>query len=118
MRDELVLRGVSSNSVLLEYRGRNTHEQAVNIAHLLGAKKLEVPVVIVTASSHLRRALLCFRHEGFRHVSGFAAFSGEVEADLGPHTAWRYGFWGNLETCLKVLRELMALAQYRVKGWI
>ncbi|MEI7881469.1 MAG: YdcF family protein [bacterium] len=118
MRDELVMRGVSSNSVLLEYRGRNTHEQAANIARLLGAKGLTAPVVIVTTPPHLRRALLCFRHEGFRNVTGFAAVSGEVEADLGAHTAWRYGFWGNLDNCLRVLRELTALAQYWVKGWI
>ena len=118
MRDELVLRGVSPRSVVMEYRGVNTHEQAVNIAHLLGPAALTDSVVVVTSPLHIRRSLLCFRHAGFQNVAGFAAGSGEVEADIGSNTLLRYSFWGNLGAGLGVLREGMALVLYRVKGWI
>ena len=118
MRDELVLRGVSPRSVVMEYRGVNTHEQAVNIAHLLGPAALTDSVVVVTSPLHIRRSLLCFRHAGFQNVAGFAAASGEVEADIGSNTLLRYSFWGNLGAGLGVLREGMALVLYRVKGWI
>lgn len=118
MRNELVLRGVSPRSVVMEYRGINTHEQAVNIAHLLGPASLTDSVVVVTSPLHIRRSVMCFRHEGFRNITGFAATSGDVEADIGSHTLLRYSFWGNLAAGLGVLREGMALGQYWVKGWI
>ncbi len=118
MRDELVMRGVSPASVMMEFRGLNTHEQAVNIARLLGPAALTTSVVVVTSPIHIRRSLMCFRHEGFQHVVGFAATSGEVEADIGPRVLMRYGFWGNLETTLRVVREGVALVQYWFNGWL
>jgi len=118
MRDELVLRGVPPADVRMEYRGRNTREEAVNISALLGQEALDAPLVIVTSPPHVRRALLCFRKVGFRNVTGLPAQSADVEADIGAHSLWRYGFWGNLEYEVKVLRELIALLQYKMKGWI
>jgi uncharacterized SAM-binding protein YcdF (DUF218 family) len=118
MRDELVLRGVPRASILMEYRGLNTHEQALNIRELLGPEALDAPVVVVTSPTHVRRALLCFRKAGFRNVTGLPAHSADVEADIGPHGLWRYGFWSNLENQFTVARELLALLQYKVKGWI
>src|SRR5437763_1586943 len=40
MRDELVMRGIPKDRILMETRGLDTHQQAVNIADLLGAGKL------------------------------------------------------------------------------
>ena len=118
MRDELVLRGVPRAAVLMEYRGRDTREEAVNIRALLGREALDAPIVVVTSPPHVRRALLCFRKVGFGNATGLPAQSADVEADIGAHSLWRYGFWGNLEYEVKVLRELIALFQYKVKGWI
>ena len=118
MRDELILRGVPAADVRMEYRGRNTHEEAINIREMLGRAALEVPLVVVTSPPHVSRALLCFRKVGFVNVTGLPARSADVEADIGAHGLWRYGFWGNLENEVTVLRELIALLQYKVKGWI
>lgn len=118
MRDELVMRGVHPETVRMEYRGRDTHEQAVNIRDMLGTGALASPVIVVTSPTHVRRSLLCFRKAGFRNVQGLSAGNTGVEADTGTHTAWRYGFWNNLVTQVHVLRELVALGLYRLRGWI
>jgi uncharacterized SAM-binding protein YcdF (DUF218 family) len=118
MRDELVMRGIPAASIRMEYRGRDTHEQAANVRTLLGPDALNQSVIVVTSPYHLRRALLCFRKEGFRRVSGLPAQSIGAEADLGPGVAWRYVFWSNLENTIAAARELLALLQYGLKGWI
>ena len=118
MRDELVLRGVPRRSVRLEYRGRNTHEQAEDIRELLGPAGLAAPVVIVSSPAHIRRSLLCFRKAGFAQVTGFAAYSIGAEGDLGPGTSYRYAFWSNQQIFLDYLRELIAMAVYKVRGWV
>jgi uncharacterized SAM-binding protein YcdF (DUF218 family) len=102
----------------MEYRGRNTHEEAVNIRDLLPPDSLDASVVLVTSPTHVRRAILCFRKAGFRHVTGMPAQSADVEANIGAHGLWRYGFWGNLENQIRIARECLALLQYKVKGWI
>jgi uncharacterized SAM-binding protein YcdF (DUF218 family) len=117
MRDELVLRGIPRDAVRLEPRGRNTHEQAVLIAALLGPAALERRIVVVTSPFHVRRALMCFRRAGFRSVAGLPAGSGDLQADLGSGVLLRYRLWSNLAMTLEAARELAAIAQYRLKGW-
>lgn len=117
MRDELVLRGIPAGSVLMEVRGRNTHEQARNIHRMLRSEEDE-HIAIVTSPYHVRRALLCFRAQGFTHVTGLPATGVGAEADLGGGVTLRYAFWSNLVSEIEVLRELIALAQYRWNGWL
>lgn len=117
MREELVLRGVARSSVRMEYRGRNTHEQAVNIAKLLGPEAVAQPIVVVTSEFHMRRALLAFRKAGFREVTGLLAEDVWAEADLGPWGWLRYGLWGNGARTFVVGRELCALLVYKLSGW-
>jgi len=118
MRDELVLRGVPSSAIRLEYRGLNTHEQAVNVQQLLGPEALDQPILIVTSGYHMRRAVACFRKLGFTKVSGLLASDIGAEAEIGPWGWLRYGVWTNLERGIRVLRELAALVVYKAEGWI
>jgi uncharacterized SAM-binding protein YcdF (DUF218 family) len=117
MRDELVMRGVPAESIRMEHRGRNTHEQAVNIRAMLGQDALRQPLAIVTSPSHIRRSLLCFRKEGFEQATGFAAHGVGAEADLGAMTSMRYGFWSNQRLWIDYLREWCAMALYKLRGW-
>lgn len=117
MRDELVLRGVPRAQVQLEYRARNTHEQSVTVAELLGPAALAEPLLVVTSPTHARRSVLCFRRAGFRQVACAIADTTDVEADMGRHVFLRYGFWNLLETQVRLARELVALAYYRLRGW-
>lgn len=118
MRDELVMRGVSSNQVLMEYKALNTHEQAVNIAEMLGSAALDENLMIVTSPYHMRRAVMCFRKAGFRNIIGVAAVSIGPEADVGKGVLLRYAFWANLQAENEIAREICALIYYQVKDWI
>ncbi|MFH0953247.1 MAG: YdcF family protein [Verrucomicrobiota bacterium] len=120
MRDELVLRGIPASAVRLEYRSFDTHEQAVSIARLLGSEALAEPVLIVTSPYHAKRALLCFRKAGFRRVACLAAVGIGPEADFGAglQLNLRYAFWANLEAEVEFAREIVALAYYKLRGWI
>ncbi|HXI82733.1 MAG TPA: YdcF family protein [Verrucomicrobiae bacterium] len=118
MQDELVLRGVPSSAIRMEYRGLNTHEQAVNVQRLLGPEALGQPILIVTSGYHMRRAVSCFRKLGFTKVSGLLASDIGAEAEIGPWGWLRYGVWSHLEREIRISRELAALATYRLEGWI
>jgi len=118
MRDELVMRGVPREAVMLEYRAHNTHEQAVAVRALLGDGALDEPLMLVTSPYHARRSLWCFRKAGFTQVACEAALATSAEADMGKHLFARYGFWNMLETQLRYTRELVAMAYYKLRGWI
>jgi len=118
MKDELVLRGVPASSILMETKGRNTHEQANRIRALLDPEAIDAPVHIVTEPSHLRRSVLCFRKAGFSHVLGIATRNTGAEADLGAGTFLRYTLWTNLQLQIRILREMIATGMYKLRGWI
>lgn len=118
MRDELVMRGVAPDRIALETQARNTREQAEALRRLLGEAALGEPVWLVTSGAHARRSVLCFRKAGFGSVYGATAREEGAEGDLGPGVFWRYVFWSRLEEQAEILRELAAMAYYRMKGWI
>ena len=118
MRNELVVHGIPAARIQLEYRGLNTHQQAANVRELLGPAALQEPLVVVTSGYHMRRALLCFRHEGFTQVSGLVAQGADTEIWPGPLAWLRYGIWNNWEHSIAVIRELVALVAYKFKGWV
>jgi hypothetical protein len=82
------------------------------------------------------RSVLCFRKVGFRKVDGLAAFSNPIEAgltyddgklggrrdwmvpDVGDNLMIRYKFWLQAQNLEAALRESIALAYYKIKGWI
>lgn len=117
MRDELVMRGVPADSILMEAKGRNTHEQAERIKAMLGPEVVDDPVLLVTSGTHLRRSILSFNNAGFSRVSGRATHNTGTEADLGGGTFLRYTLWTNLQLQIRVLREIIATAVYRIRDW-
>ena len=118
MRDELVRRGVPASSIRMEAQGKNTHEQSERIRTMLGPAAQDDPVHIVTERSHLRRSLLCFRKAGFTRVYGIGAQNTGAEADMGGGTFLRYTLWTNLQLQIRVVREMIATALYKWRGWI
>ena len=118
MRRELEMRGVEPARMISETRGRNTHEQAQRVAGLLPPGDGERSVLVVTSDYHMRRSLACLRHAGFSHVEGHFAIASSVNADLGAAQTVRYTFWSAAEILVVSLRELLALAWYRTRGWI
>ncbi len=134
MRDELILRGVASERIRVEPRGRNTREQALNLARNMGLDPRRDRVLVVTSPEHMRRALMSMRKAGFAHAAGRASFSEAIETnvlydpdELGGRKAAlpyggtlmvRYQFWNNLGYLAASAREFSALAYYALRGWI
>jgi len=135
MSDEVILRGVEPDRILLERHGRNTREQAINIARMIDADPAEAPVLLVTSPEHIKRALMAFRKAGFANITGGPAYSEAIEmnlrynsgelggneipiSDIGGTIVVRYEFWNNIGYLGCSARELVALGYYWLKGWI
>jgi len=118
MRGELVMRGIPASQIQMETRGLSTRHQAVNIHSLLGDEARQQPLVVVTSGFHMRRAVLAFRASGFTNVRGLLAANIDAEADFGWFTGLRYGVWNNWAGEAELTRELLALAAYKLRGWV
>jgi uncharacterized SAM-binding protein YcdF (DUF218 family) len=93
-----------------------------------------VSLLIVTSPEHLCRAVLTFKKAGFMKVDGVPAFEKTIEADLnfnagklgarswvpdvGRNITLRYEFWVHMEYEFLLLRECLALAYYKLQGWV
>ena len=132
MKDELELRGISSENIRFENEGTNTRAQALNCQRLV---KMQTPILLVTSPEHMRRAVLCFRKAGFERVNALPAFENAVEADLsfdddklggnktfvpnvGESINMRYQLWNHLKYEILIAREMVALTYYKIRGWI
>jgi uncharacterized SAM-binding protein YcdF (DUF218 family) len=132
MKKELVLRGVNPQNILFEYEGTNTRAQALNCQKILGNSS---SVLLITSPDHTRRAVLCFEKVGFEKVNAMPAFENATEADLtfqddelggrktaapdvGQSIQIRYQVWNHLKYEITFVREMLALAYYKLRGWI
>lgn len=118
MRDELVLRGVAPDRVLLENNGADTYQQAAAIRDMLGTGYAGQRVLVVSSPEHMRRSLMCFASLGFARVSAVAATNVAVDYDFGGGKSLRYQLWCNLEDASRASRELLAILYYRLRGRI
>ena len=133
MKKELEIKNVSSQRISLETKGKNTRYQALEILKLVSSAN--DPVILVTSPEHMRRAILTFRKAGFQQITGLPAFEQSVDFDLafnddelggrkrfipeiGHNTQIRYQFWIHLEYEILIIREIVALGFYNLKGWI
>jgi uncharacterized SAM-binding protein YcdF (DUF218 family) len=134
IRNDLVLRGVDSTAILLEIKGRNTRQEAMEVIQI-APDAPNKGCLIITSPEHMRRAVLTFRKMGFQQVGGESTFnaSGPVDLDykdgqlggntmplpeVGGSVQLRYQFWNHLRYQVICYRELAGLMWYKVKGWI
>ncbi|MBN1198264.1 MAG: YdcF family protein [Bacteroidales bacterium] len=146
MKQELIVRGVSPERILVEDSGANTRAEALMIRELILRDKITdtdtkapmhhspFPILLITSPEHLYRAVLTFQKAGFRQVDGVPTFEQDLESDLGFSSrrlggrAWvpdvgenitlRYRFWNYLQYEFIILREWVAIAYYWLMGWI
>ncbi len=133
MKRELEIRNVSSERISLETNGKNTRYQALEVIKMISSTTESV--ILVTSPEHMRRAILTFRKAGFKNISGIPAFEQTIDFDLvfndkdlggrnkfipeiGHNTQLRYQFWIHLEYEILIIREIVALGFYHLKGWI
>jgi uncharacterized SAM-binding protein YcdF (DUF218 family) len=67
MREFLLELGVNDRDILVESRSRNTNENAIEACRLLDTLGLH-RILLVTDAAHLKRAVGCFRKQGFEVV--------------------------------------------------
>jgi len=132
MKKELILRGVTPENINFENEGTNTRSQALNCQGLI---KMQSSVLLVTSPENMRRSVLCFRKVGFEKVNALPAFENAAEADftfkddelgenkillpdVGSSMNIRYQLWNHLKYEILVVREIIALAYYKLRGWI
>jgi uncharacterized SAM-binding protein YcdF (DUF218 family) len=91
-------------------------------------------ILVVSSPEHICRAVLAFRKAGFIKVDGLPAFEATIESDItflgrklggrswipdiGNSITLRYQFWTQLGYEELLMRELVALGYYKLKGWI
>ncbi|MGE0561271.1 MAG: YdcF family protein [Flavobacteriales bacterium] len=131
MKKEIVLRGVNPNRIIFENVGTNTRSQAQETQKII---KTDAPTLIITSPEHIYRSVKCFNKLGMTNVTGEPAFAQEMEADfsfddnklggnttipdIGNNIQVRYQFWNHLRFQILVYREYVAIAFYKIKGWI
>jgi len=131
---ELHLRGIDKKRIRFATEGKNTRGQALEIAKMLKHEQLSSPLTLVTSPEHMKRAVQSFRKCGFTNVSGLPTFETSLGTDLtfkdtdlkgnkaappiGNNLQVRYQFWNHLKYEVIVIREYVALAYYKLRGWI
>jgi uncharacterized SAM-binding protein YcdF (DUF218 family) len=132
IKKELVLRGINQKNIVFENEATNTRAQALNCKRII---KMQSPVLLVTSPEHMRRSVMCFQKAGFEKVNALPTFENALEAnlefnddelggnktlvpDVGESLNIRYQLWTHLKYEILIAREMMALAYYKVRGWI
>jgi uncharacterized SAM-binding protein YcdF (DUF218 family) len=64
MKKVLISLGVPGQSIVLENKGRNTYESAVNVRQMVGAGG----IILVTSAGHMPRSLGVFRKNGMNPI--------------------------------------------------
>lgn len=130
---ELVIRGVGRRRITTINEGENTREQAlIYWKH----RSFHTPVVVVTAPENMYRSVRAFQRANLSEgrVCGAAAWDRAMDHAFGYEhegiggQAWapdvsddpglRYTFWNYLKLEITCLREFVAIAYYKLNGWI
>ena len=130
----LVDHQIDSSRIIIENRGLNTRHQALMAYEMYEKGLFREPLVIVSSPEHIYRSVKSFRKAGFTQVSGLPATEIVLETDLNidkedlggnkylPGTtnsfSLRYRFWNYLHLEISLIHEFVAIAYYRMKGWI
>ena len=112
MAELLIGWGVPSEQIWSESAGGSTYEQSVGAAAILRSLGVE-RIVVVTEAYHMRRALGCFRAQGFEASPAPCGFRSVPEPVRASHLLPGYRA---IELNEEALREWAALAVYSLTG--
>ena len=106
--------GVPAAAVVLESKSRNTRENADFTAPILHDRGWR-SVLLVTSADHMRRAMATFRKAGIEATAAPADFQGHTPLfdsllDFLPSA-------DALAETSNVLKEMIGLVYYRLRGW-
>ena len=106
--------GVPPTAITLESKSRNTHENAVFTAAILKQKGWH-SVLLVTSADHMRRAMATFRKAGVQATAAPADVQGRMPLVEDP-----FDLLPSVEALAEtsnVLKEMIGLVYYRLRGW-
>lgn len=129
MAHELIIKGVDSLRIRYEPTGFNTRTQATNVALMYSNLKTELTFVLITSPEHMYRAIKSFKKAGLTKVGGIPAFEQPSDEEMLKdkdkskdirikQLSLRYNMWSYLNYELLVFREYIAIAYYKLQGWI
>ena len=112
--NQLVELGAPRSALVLETKSRNTRDNAVGVAALFAKRGWEKGL-LVTSSTHMRRALAAFRKVGLAVSAAPTEFPGPASLrnilDVLPDAE-------ALAKTTFAIRELVGLYVYRYRGWV
>lgn len=131
MYETIRMNGIDPHRFRFENTGTNTVTQAWAIHRMLEG----IPdrnLLIVTSPDHMYRSILTFEKCGFENVDGWPAFGAAIEDNLllnedekesemiplSRNISLRYNMWTYLKLEIDVFREWLAIAYYKIKGYI
>jgi len=130
---DLMTRGVDSSKIYLELIGKNTREEALEVAKINPQLKNE-NCILVSSPEHMKRAIAVFKKAGFKNIGGEPTFDLCGPTDLlyndkdlggrkslpglGGEIQLRYQFWNHFVYQIICYRELFAIGWYWLRGWI
>jgi uncharacterized SAM-binding protein YcdF (DUF218 family) len=131
MYRQMNLYGIVSDRFLFETEGTNTYTQACAIHQMLNPSE-STTLLIVTSPEHVYRSVRTFSKCGITNVYGLPAFQAAFDNELlldpderdktitppGRSVGLRYNMWNYLKLEIDVLREYVAIAYYKIKGYI
>jgi len=124
--------GMDASRISFVHQGTNTRAQVLALSNILQNKKASL--VLVTAPENMRRSVLAINKVGFENVIAVPAFENAMFLDLdydfrkiggrsyvpdvSSNDGLRYDFWNYLKLEIICIREMIALAYYKLNGWI
>ncbi|WP_158027278.1 YdcF family protein [Labilibacter marinus] len=117
MGDFLSTLGISKDSILVEAKSRNTHENAQETMKVLKDAYLEKGnYLLVTSGFHMKRAMGCFKKEGIQ----VTPYSTDLLRGNLPPEIWEV-FTPSataLATWERLFREWVGYVVYKIKGYV
>lgn len=131
MYRQMALYSIAPNRFRFETKGTNTYTQACAIRRMLKSSE-STALLIVTSPEHIYRSVRTFSKCGFTNVGGLPAFQAAFDTELlldpderdkiitppGRSVDLRYNMWNYLKLEIDVLREYVAIAYYKLNGYI
>ena len=127
-----LLRQGGINDISYMTAGTNTRSQALELFDKHPELR-DARLLVITSPEHVKRTVKSLKKVGFSNIAGIAAYPATVDFDLsvrqqrlGGNEAipsvesvnLRYTFFNYLKLEITCAREYLALAYYKLKGWI
>ncbi len=115
MAELMIEFGMPADSIIIEDKARNTYENALYVKEIMEEKKMGKNIVLVSSALHMVRSVPIFRRMGFTVIPAPCDYIAEEKPynwfSLLPN-AW------NLAWSSSVMKEMLGIAVYKMKGWL